>query len=342
MTDQYGTLIIMKQEKSFPRVSLPRIYFIDSRIASGAYPNTKALARKYEVSESTITRDIELMRDRLDAPIAYDALRRGYYYTEKTFRLPAVYTSASDLLALGMAKTLLTLYSNTPVHDAANRLLESITAPLNADGMAQWYTDRIVVPPVPSVTVSTEIWDSIITALRENRVITFEYSGALDDSDKPRRVRPYQLLFDNGNWLLYGYAEERKAIRIFFLSRMHSITVCPETFTLPHNFDYRLSNADDSFFGVFAGDKKQQFAIAFYDNSVRWVRERQWAKDQEIEETDDGVIIYFSSTQYNKVLEWVLSQGCTAEPLAPENLVAEWGRHAEAMNAMRVRKAGEA
>jgi hypothetical protein len=29
------------------------------------------------------------------------------------------------------------------------------------------------------------------------------------------------------------------------------------------------------------------------------------------EETDDGVVIYFSCTQYSKVLEWVLSRGCT-------------------------------
>ncbi|MDR2210943.1 MAG: WYL domain-containing protein, partial [Spirochaetaceae bacterium] len=76
------------------------------------------------------------------------------------------------------------------------------------------------------------------------------------------------------------------------------------------------------------------FAIAFYDESAVWVRERQWAADQEIEETDDGVVIRFSSTQYHKVLEWVLSRGCTAQPLAPEALVNDWKRHAAEMGRM--------
>jgi predicted DNA-binding transcriptional regulator YafY len=323
----------MKTKKSFPRTSLPRIYFIDSRIASGAYPNTSTLAAEYEVSEATISRDIELMRDRLNAPIAYDAARRGYYYTKKTYRLPAGYASAQDMLALGMAKTLLTLYRNTPLHDVADQLLDSITAPLEADGASRWYRDRIVVPPVASTIIPEGIWEPIITGLRENRVIVFEYSGIRDEGYKPRRVRPYQLLFDNGVWYLYGYAEERKAVRMFSLPRMRSAAAVSEIFTLPKDFDYRL-RSDDSYFGVFAGEKRQQFSIAFYDDSVVWVRERQWAADQEIEDTDDGVVIYFSSTQYAKVLEWVLSRGCAARPFSPKTLVNDWKRHIAEMGRM--------
>jgi predicted DNA-binding transcriptional regulator YafY len=333
MTDLYAILSAMKSmktKKSFPRTSLPRIYFIDSRIASGAYPNTSRLAAEYEVSVATISRDIELMRDRLDAPIGYDAARRGYYYTEKTFRLPAGYASARDMLALGMAKTLLTFYRNTPLHDAAEQLLDGILEPLAADGASMWHKDRIVVPPAASGIVPEGVWEPLITGLRENRVIIFEYSGIWDEGYKPRRVRPYQLLFDSGVWYLYGYAEERKALRMFSLPRMRNAAAASETFTLPGDFDYRL-NSDDSHFGVFAGGERQQFAIAFYDDSEAWVRERQWADDEEIEETEDGVVIRFSSTQYYKVLEWVLSRGCNAQPLSPEALVDDWTRHITGM-----------
>jgi hypothetical protein len=78
---------------------------------------------------SSISRDIDFMRNRLGAPIEYDALRRGYYYTERTFRLPGSFTTAENIQALGMAKTLLTLYRDTPLYTAARNLLESITAP---------------------------------------------------------------------------------------------------------------------------------------------------------------------------------------------------------------------
>jgi hypothetical protein len=148
---------------------------------------------------------------------------------------------------------------------------------------------------VASIIIPEGIWEPIITGLRENRVIAFEYCGIWDEGYKPRRVRPCQLLFDNGVWYRYGYAEERKTIRMFSLPRMRNAAVASETFALPRDFDYRLKS-DDSYFGVFAGAEPQQFAIAFYDESAVWVRERQWAADQDIEETDDDVVVYFSST----------------------------------------------
>ncbi|MDR2760070.1 MAG: WYL domain-containing protein [Spirochaetaceae bacterium] len=316
----------MKTRTSFPRTSLPRIYFIDARIASGQYPNTAGLAREYEVSESTISRDIELMRDRLNAPIEYNALNRGYYYTEKTYRLPAGYVSAQDMFALGMVKNLLALYRNTPLYDAAAQLMESITAPLTADNGSRWYEDRVVVPPAPSIILPPNVWETIISALRQNRIITFEYTGIWNNQTEKRRVRPYQLLFDSGVWYLYGYAEERKAARIFSLPRIHHISLTEDRFTLPADFDYRKQD-DTSYFGVFAGEKRQKFLIAFYDESAIWVLDRHWAADQKTEESDGGVLIRFSSTQYQKVLEWVLSRGCTAEPLEPQELVKDWKRH---------------
>jgi hypothetical protein len=102
-------------------------------------------------------------------------------------------------------------------------------------------------------------------------------------------------------------------------------------FSLPKNFDYRSGNSG-SFFGVFAGKEKYKFCIGFYDESALWVQERRWADDQKIEETEDGVIMTFTSTQYNKVLEWVLSRGCTSLPFAPTKLVNEWRRHAAEMS----------
>jgi predicted DNA-binding transcriptional regulator YafY len=67
----------MKTRKYLPRADMPRIYFIDRKIASGRCPNTSSLAREYETSTSTISRDIEYMRTRLGAPIEYDAVKRG-------------------------------------------------------------------------------------------------------------------------------------------------------------------------------------------------------------------------------------------------------------------------
>jgi len=340
MTDQYDRISIMESEKKPARASIPvrsgmaRLCFIDKEIASGKYPNTGYLAKKWEgISVSTISRDIEFMKDRLNAPIEYDALHRGYYYSEPQYRIPMGFSGAGELLALGMAKNILTMYKDTPIYDAAHQLLDSIIAPLASESNSDWYESRIVVPQVPSAPVPPEVWDPLTTALRENRVLTFEYQGAYDEDYKPRRVRPYQLLFDSGIWYLYGFAEERKGIRIFSLRRMKNIVLAKDHFLLPKDFDYR-AGIGGSHFGIFDGQKKHRFKIAFYDYSVTWVTDRQWADDQKITETEDGVIITFTSTQFEKVVEWVLSRGCTARPLEPELLVNAWHSHIEEMQKM--------
>jgi predicted DNA-binding transcriptional regulator YafY len=242
------------------------------------------------------------------------------------------FSGSDELLALGMAKNILSLYKDTPIHDAAHKLLENITAPLAAADNSNWFENRIVVPQVPSAAIPPDIWNPITTALKENRILTFEYMGAYDEDYKSRRVRPYQLLFDTGLWYLYGYAEERKGIRLFSLCRVKNITLTKDRFPLPKDFDYRTHSA--GFFGVFSGQKKYRFKIAFYDYSVAWVKDRKWAEDQKIVKTDDGVIITFTSTQFDKVVEWVLSRGCTALPLEPEPLINAWRLNIEEMRKM--------
>jgi predicted DNA-binding transcriptional regulator YafY len=181
------------------------------------------------------------------------------------------------------------------------------------------------------------MWNLITTALREDRILTFEYQGAYDEYNKPRRVRPYQLLFDSGVWYLYGFAEERNGVRLFSLCRIRNIVPINNHFSLPKDFDYRTENAD-SYFGVYMGQERRRFKIAIYDYSVVWVRDRRWAEDQRIEETDDGLIITFTGTQFDKVVEWLLSRGCTARPLEPELLVNVWRNHIDKIREMEGEK----
>jgi predicted DNA-binding transcriptional regulator YafY len=320
----------MDTRKTLPRAVLARIYFIDRQIASGEYPNVNDLAREYEVGTATIYRDIEYMRDMLGAPIEYSAKNRGWFYAEKAFRLPARFAAANDMLALSMAKALLSLYRDTPLYDSARRLLDDITAPLTRDeadagGAGPWYENRIVVPPVASAPVDAHVWETLVSAMRENRLVAFDYHGIRDAARTARLVRPYQLLFDNGLWFLFGYAEERSALRMFNLSRIKNVSLTNETFTLPKDYDYRIQS-DGSYFGVFIG-KKYRFKIAFDMAGGEWVKDRKWAADQKIAETKKGLVIEFTSTQYNKVLEWLLSRGASARPLKPANFVADWERN---------------
>jgi hypothetical protein len=216
MIDQCAIINIMENEKKPARASLPksalaRLYFIDQQIASGKYPNTKYLVSHLhetwgKVSVSTIGRDIDFMRDRLFAPIEYDALHRGYYYSKPNYRIPVGFSGADELLALGMAKNILTMYRDTPIYDAAQHLLESIIAPLAAEDNSDWYESRIVVPQVPSASVPPDVWDPVTTALRENRSLAraIFFTRHREKRRMPFRssAKPYryQMPVSNSNW----------------------------------------------------------------------------------------------------------------------------------------------
>ena len=87
---------------------LERLINIHKEIRDGNYPNTTELAKKFNDGKgiSTISRDIEFLRDRLYAPIEYDYARKGYYYTEQ-YEMPFNNISSEKVQTLFAAKHLL-------------------------------------------------------------------------------------------------------------------------------------------------------------------------------------------------------------------------------------------
>lgn len=59
-----------------------RIVEFDRLVRDTVYPNRMTFSVEYGVSERTVARDIEYLRDRLHAPLEYDWARRGYYYRQ--------------------------------------------------------------------------------------------------------------------------------------------------------------------------------------------------------------------------------------------------------------------
>lgn len=78
---------------------------------------------------------------------------------------------------------------------------------------------------------------------------------------------------------------------------------------------------ESEFFGVAAQLEPFTAQVRFFPPGTVYVRERQWSKDQRIEELDDGsFILTFSARSDLELVKWVLSFGQEAELLAPEHL----------------------
>ena len=59
-----------------------RIVEFDRQVRQGEYPNSLRFSVDYEVSQRTVLRDIEFLRDQLGAPLQYDPQRKGFCYSE--------------------------------------------------------------------------------------------------------------------------------------------------------------------------------------------------------------------------------------------------------------------
>lgn len=76
-----------------------RIQWLHKRLVNGSYPNARRLAERFHISPRQAQRDIDFLKKKMGAPLAYDSARRGFYYTEP-FRLPLLLTSDNDDLYL--------------------------------------------------------------------------------------------------------------------------------------------------------------------------------------------------------------------------------------------------
>ena len=218
---------------------LVRLSKIHAKIKSGRYPNTKQLAKILDVSVPTISRDIEFLRDRFEAPICYDATQRGYFYEEE-FEMPLNMISSKDVLFLSLVKQLMTQYEGSPVYNEISSIIDFLT---DSKGVGKSeFLKRVAAPPLPKVVVNEDVWNIVIESLKENTIIKFDYNGRWNTSTTHRMLRPYQILLQDGLYFVFGYDENadggKGGERLFNLSRMKNLENTKRTFELPENFDF--------------------------------------------------------------------------------------------------------
>ena len=311
---------------------LERISHIHRKIKSGCYPNTKQLAYELESGLATISRDLDYMRDRMYAPIEYDFTHKGYYYTEDFEPSMQNHLSDKDLRVMLSAKTLLSHYKNTPIYEEACSMLDLLSS--NAmEGKNTALMNRIAVAPSVETNVNQEIWNAIQDSLNQNHILQFDYTDRWGKRTEQRRLRPYQLVLDEGVCYLFGFDELRQAERIFSLVRMKNAIVTDEEFELPENYDFE-SRCKDGNFGAVFSKKAEHYVIEFYNEARLLIREKIWADSQVFKEEETKTTIEFDSSQFLKIKSWVLSNGCNAKPIQPEWLVKEWKRHISQMYSM--------
>ena len=305
------------------RAAFARLLFIDREIAKGRFPNANTLAKQWNgVSDRTIKRDIQWLRDFQNAPIDYDPRKRGYYYSEPSFRLPALHIGGDELFALTLSGEVLRQYQNTPLYETLDYVFRKLTAlvPEQVTVDPRWLNTKLTVFHSPLSNMKPEIWECTLQAMREQRRVHMDYSTPQHRDAVRKRVDPYHIVAHRGEWYLIGFDEEKEDNRVFAISRVRNATLGEERFERPDDFD--PLRYVDPHFGVYPDGPARDIRIHFSATLAPYIRERTWHSTQRMEEHEDGsVTLRFTTNQLLEVRSWVLSwgQGCTAQ--SPRELV---------------------
>jgi len=300
--------------------------------------NEDAFARRFYADRS----ELESLRIQLtvDRPADGAAEQENYSLRPENFHLPPIAFTDKELAALQTALSLLDgefAYAE-PLRLALQQITWGRPSPLRAP------EQRSVALGITASAGGHELSSRLAkveTAIFRNKTIVFDYYTMERDEVSTRRVDPYHLLFQGGQFYLLGYAHERKAVRVFRLSRIRGkvsyATKAEHDFHRPADFDPRAyANRADWQLG-----EEQGVARILVCERIAWQIERHFGRYGEIvassaEGEEDGAsspegetIFLTGYSNPRSLISWVLGLGANARLLGPEELVCELQRRLE-------------
>lgn len=298
-----------------------RMYYIDAQLRENCYPNCTSIARHFEVSPKSIHRDIEYMRIELDAPIKYDPQKKGYFYTQLGFFLPAVFLVQQEADAVRVTEKVLSQYKGTPYYEMIKRALDKVLQYLPSTFSAGEVYDVYSFEQPSSSAERPECFAQLDDAAKKQLKVVITYHSPANGEISVRTVHPYDLHYSHltNSWCLIAYCEFRKDMRTFFVNLIQKIAVSTEHFSVPESFSMEMYMKNG--FCLTNDETEYLIEIRFSPHQAQWIREHIWHPSQEIREQKDGsIVLKMRVAALDAVRRWVMRYGADAEVIKPEPL----------------------
>ena len=308
---------------------IERLYWIDAQIRAGHYPSASSVASQFCVEERQVYLDRRYLKERLNAPLATDRKRGGWYYTDKTYVLPRLILTEREVAAVRRAILAAREFGGVAGEAETLHLLAArVGDVLDLEGAGV----SIVSGPhlAGGALVSSELFEACRKAVDRRQRLELGYFGAHRGQPTERTVRPLRLHNQQGEWYLIAWCELRQDTRDFHLSRIQNWRLLPEeaSFTTPPDFDANAYIRQA--FGMRHGEPPVRVQVRFSPYQSRWIREREYHPSQTLTELPDGgVLLSLEVTGTFEVRRWVMSYGAEAEVLEPQSLREEIAKELE-------------
>lgn len=299
------------------------------------YPNAGSFARllrEMDINENmdcacssrTVLRDIEVLQKEYHAPIAYDAVRRGYYLKKRDweFQCPIMGDELLSMTLLGtrLASDLLP----EPIRSDVNTAVEKALTGNSSEFFDEAMIESLLCATGIKAAVEPMIFKDIFEGWRCHQVLALTYRKP-NGGEQERKFEPHIIAFHHGIWYIKGYEYGTKNIKTYAIQRITSVAFGIDTFET----DKKLLDATRRN-GLFEYPKIDGIRLHCDASIAFYLYEHQKVKKFKIERQDDGSLIVTLRPAFeHEVIRWILGEAGHIEVLYPPELrrkVAEAGR----------------
>ncbi len=269
-----------------------RFYKIEQLIRSRGCVSFAALLEALEVSPATLKRDLAYLRERLDAPIEYDAAENGYRFGQQwrggKHELPGVWFNEAELHALlTMQQMLAGLDEQGVVGRHLQPMFDKITGMLGVDAAeADELRRRVKLIGTARRRVASDSFETVGSAAVKRRRLALRYRKKRGGELSDREVSPQRLVHHRHAWYLDAWCHASDGYRRFALDGIEAATLLDaEAKAVPLA---ELEAALDQGYGIFAGGTPREAELLFSAATAAWVSREEWHPAQRSEVLPDG------------------------------------------------------
>ena len=308
-----------------------RLFKIEQAIQNLGYPSVERLQKELEVSRRTILRDIDELKIYYNAPIEYDRMRKGYYYSDNTYFVKNMMLTESEVFAVTGILPLMERYNNTPLKKTIEKVYDTLAQmlPNQVEVQSSFANDvEFIADPIP--VIAEEVFNDVFKATKLHRIMKFDYRKISATDYTPHELYPYKIYNQKGDWYILGFSPKHEKFATFTLARMKNIE-------LEKEFEYDKNYQDkvhiDPNFGIWNNESKPLKIELLFDKSINtYILERTWHKNQKCKQNEDGsVYLSFESNQLQETLYWLLRFGATVDVLNPPELKKMYAEEVQKM-----------
>ena len=291
-----------------------RFYKIELLLRSRGCVSFAALREELDISPATLKRDLQYLRDRLDAPIVYDAHDNGYRFQAAAagaraaprHELPGLWFSENEIHALlTMHQLLAGLDDDGVLSRHLQPMLDKLQGMLGADeSEARELMRRVKVIGTARRRVPSRWFELIGGALMQRRRVWLRYFKRSDRTESEREVSPQRLVHHRGTWYLDAWCHASEGLRRFALDAVRDAKPLePRAKSVPLR---ELEAALDAGYGIYGGGgEKVKWATLLFDaDAAQWVANEEWHPQQKARHLADGR--YELQVPYGETTELVM------------------------------------